>query len=245
MAKAPATPGVASEQIERLRGRLGDVPVLTDAEGIRERSLDTYWKAAALARDGRGLLPDAVVRPRTAEEVASTLAAAAAEGVPVVPRGGGSGSQGGAVADIGGIVLDLSALDEILELDTSALTVRAQAGVPGLPLQQVPREQGGPSPSPRLAAPSSPRWAAPPPRPQRFGGRSMKYGKNRRPRRLKARVVLRRRERRRRCRSPARRGPGTQPALHRQRGDDGRDHGGDAARHADARAPQLSRGRLR
>ncbi len=31
------------------------------------------------------------------------------------------------MADIGGIVLDLSALDEILELDTSALTVRAQA----------------------------------------------------------------------------------------------------------------------
>ena len=58
--------------------RIGDVPVLTDAEGIRERSLDTYWKAAALARDGRALLPDAVVRPRTAEEVASTLAAAAA-----------------------------------------------------------------------------------------------------------------------------------------------------------------------
>jgi len=122
--------------------RIGDVPVLTDAEGIRERSLDTYWKAAALARDGRALLPDAIVRPRTAEEVASTLAAAAAEGVPVVPRGGGSGSQGGAVADAGGIVLDLSALDEILELDTSALTVRAQAGVPGLRLEEWLGEQG-------------------------------------------------------------------------------------------------------
>lgn len=122
--------------------RIGDVPVLTDAEGIRERSLDTYWKAAALARDGRALLPDAVVRPRTAEEVASTLAAAAAEGVPVVPRGGGSGSQGGAVADAGGIVLDLSALDEILELDTSALTVRAQAGVPGLGLEEWLGERG-------------------------------------------------------------------------------------------------------
>jgi len=122
--------------------RIGDVPVLTDAEGIRERSLDTYWKAAALARDGRALLPDAVVRPRTAEEVASTLAAAAAEGVPVVPRGGGSGSQGGAVADAGGIVLDLSALDEIVELDSEALTVRAQAGVPGLALEEWLGEQG-------------------------------------------------------------------------------------------------------
>jgi len=142
MAKAPVGPGVAGEQIERLRARLGDVPVLTDAEGIRERSLDTYWKAAALARDGRALLPDAVAQPRSAEEVASTLAAAVAEGIPVVPRGGGSGSQGGAVADVGGLVLDLSALDAIVELDSEALTVRAQAGVPGLALEEWLGEQG-------------------------------------------------------------------------------------------------------
>jgi len=142
MAKAPASPAVAGEWIERLRGRLGDVPLLTDAEGIRERSLDTYWKAAALARDGRALLPEAVAQPRNAEEVASTLAAAVAEGIPVVPRGGGSGSQGGAVADLGGLVLDLSDLDEIVELDTEALTVRAQAGVPGLRLEEWLGEQG-------------------------------------------------------------------------------------------------------
>jgi alkyldihydroxyacetonephosphate synthase len=142
MAKAPASSAAANERIERLRGRLGDVPLLTDEQGIREVSLDTYWKAAALAHDGRGLLPDAVVRPRSAAEVASTLAAAVAAEVPVIPRGGGSGSQGGAIADAGGILLDLSDLDEIVELDESALTVRAQAGVPGLGLEEWLSERG-------------------------------------------------------------------------------------------------------
>jgi len=142
MAKGAAGPAIAGERLERLRGRLGDIPLLTDAEVLRERSRDTYWKAGALAVAGRGLLPDAVVSPRSAEEVARTLAAAAAEGVPVVPRGGGSGSQGGAVPDAGGIVLDLGGLDEIVELDEAALTVRAQAGVPGLRLEEWLNERG-------------------------------------------------------------------------------------------------------
>src|ERR687891_154631 len=142
MAQRAVSPAIAGERLERLRGRLGDVPVLTDAEALRERSRDTYWKAAALAQADRGLVADAVVRPRSAEEVASALAAAAAEGVPVVPRGGGSGSQGGAVPDAGGIVLDLGGLDEIVELDEAALTVRAQAGVPGLRLEEWLNERG-------------------------------------------------------------------------------------------------------
>jgi alkyldihydroxyacetonephosphate synthase len=128
--------------VQAFLDRIGDVPVLTDPEARRERALDTYWKAAALARDGRGLLPDVVVRPRTAQEVADTLAAAADEGVAIVPRGGGSGSQGGAIADAGEIMLDLSDLDEIVELDESALTVRAQAGVPGLQLEEWLNERG-------------------------------------------------------------------------------------------------------
>lgn len=142
MAQRAVSPAIAGERLERLRGRLGDVPVLTDAEALRERSRDTYWKAAALAQADRGLVADAVVRPRSAEEVASALAAAAAVGVPVVPRGGGSGSQGGAVPDAGGIVLDLGGLDEIVELDEAALTVRAQAGVPGLRLEEWLNERG-------------------------------------------------------------------------------------------------------
>lgn len=130
------------DRLERLADRLGDVPVLTDVEARRERSLDTYWKAAALARAGRGQIADAVVRPRDARQTAAVLAAAAEEGVPVVPRGGGSGSQGGAIPEPGGILLDLSGLDEIVELDESTLTVRAQAGVLGVRLEEWLNERG-------------------------------------------------------------------------------------------------------
>ena len=93
MAQRAVSPAIAGERLERLRGRLGDVPVLTDAEALRSARATPTGRRRRSARADRGLVADAVVRPRSAEEVASALAAAAAEGVPVVPRGGGSGSQ--------------------------------------------------------------------------------------------------------------------------------------------------------
>ncbi|HSI79204.1 MAG TPA: FAD-dependent oxidoreductase, partial [Solirubrobacterales bacterium] len=132
----------AANRAGRLIDRLGAIPVLSDEDELRARSLDTYWKAAALAKAGRAVVADAVVRPSTPDEVATVLAAAVEEQVPVVPRGGGSGSQGGAVPDAGGVVLDLGGLDRISDLDEEALTVRAQAGVPGLALEEWLNERG-------------------------------------------------------------------------------------------------------
>jgi alkyldihydroxyacetonephosphate synthase len=142
MARGGAAPAASAEALERAVARLGEIPVLTAEEERRELSLDTYWKAAALALAGRPALPGAVVRPRNSEEVAATLAVAAEERVPVVPRAGGSGSQGGAIANREEILLDLSGLDEIVDLDETALTVRAQAGVGGLRLEEWLNERG-------------------------------------------------------------------------------------------------------
>ncbi|MFN8224759.1 MAG: FAD-binding oxidoreductase [Gaiellales bacterium] len=121
---------------EALRARVGDIPIDVNADAVAASSIDTYWKAKALAAAGRPYLAEAVVRPRTAEEVARVLAAATEAGVIVTPRAGGSGSQGGAVPDRGGVVLDTSALDQILELDEVSQTVRVQAGVQGLALEE-------------------------------------------------------------------------------------------------------------
>jgi alkyldihydroxyacetonephosphate synthase len=132
----------AERQLAALRSRLPGIPIDDSAEVLAELSMDTYWKAKALAAAGRQILADAVVRPRNAAEVALTLAAAAEVGIAVVPRAGGSGSQGGAVPDRGGIVLDTSSLDQIVELDERSQTVRVQAGVHGLELEEWLNERG-------------------------------------------------------------------------------------------------------
>jgi alkyldihydroxyacetonephosphate synthase len=104
---------------------------------------DTYWKALAARADGAPLgRPDIVVRAASDDDVAATLRVANERGVPVVPWGGGSGSQGGAVPTEGGIVLDLAGLDRVIEVDERSLTVTAEAGVNGQRLEEELNERG-------------------------------------------------------------------------------------------------------
>ena len=63
----------------------------------------------------------AVVAPRDTDEVARVVRFAGAHGIAVVPWGGGSGTQGGALPLFGGILLDLKRLDKILEIDEENL----------------------------------------------------------------------------------------------------------------------------
>jgi alkyldihydroxyacetonephosphate synthase len=76
-----------------------------------------------------------VVRPQSEEAVAETVRLADFHRVPVVPWGGGSGTQGGCLPVRGGIVIDLTSLDEIVEIDEESMTVTAQAGVNGRRLE--------------------------------------------------------------------------------------------------------------
>ena len=57
--------------------------------------------------------------------------------VPVVPRGGGSGTQGGTFALHGGISIDLTQMDRVIEVDETSLVVTAEAGVTGPQLEQA------------------------------------------------------------------------------------------------------------
>jgi len=74
-------------------------------------------------------LPAAVVFARSTGEVSSVLRWSAQHKVPVVTRGSGTGLSGGSVPVAGGIVVCLSKMDKILEVDTANLTLRAESGV--------------------------------------------------------------------------------------------------------------------
>jgi alkyldihydroxyacetonephosphate synthase len=126
-----------------LREALGPDAIVTAPERLEGYAADTYWKALAARAAGAPLgRADLAVLPRTEDEVAATLRLANQHLVPVVPWGGGSGSQGGAVATEGGVVLDLTGLDRVVEVDEQALTVTAEAGVNGRRLELELNERG-------------------------------------------------------------------------------------------------------
>ncbi len=73
--------------------------------------------------------PDYVVRPKNTEQVSRILKLANKNGIAVTSRGAGTGLAGGAVALTGGVVLDLSGMNRILEVDIDNLQVAVEPGV--------------------------------------------------------------------------------------------------------------------
>ncbi|HMI27553.1 MAG TPA: FAD-binding oxidoreductase, partial [Streptosporangiaceae bacterium] len=125
--------------LEMLASRLPDGTISTDPQTLREHATDS-WPLALLRRVRGDDLPEpaAVISPATTGEVATILAWASQTGTAVVPRGAGSGVCGGAQAgaDADTVVLDLSRMDRIGEVDVISHTVEVQAGVRGDRLEQ-------------------------------------------------------------------------------------------------------------
>lgn len=73
--------------------------------------------------------PQAVILPSTTEEAAAALRALHAHGVPMVPRGAGTGLSGGALATEGGVVVATSRMNRILKVDPENRRAVVQCGV--------------------------------------------------------------------------------------------------------------------
>lgn len=74
-------------------------------------------------------VPDAVVFAQSPEEISNILILANKEKIPVTPRGSGTSAVGGALAAKGGILLDLSRMNKILEIDKDNGYVMVEPGV--------------------------------------------------------------------------------------------------------------------
>ena len=74
-------------------------------------------------------LPDVVVHPGTPEEISRIMQVASESGVPVIPRGAGSGFTGGSLPVDGGIVLVTTRLDQILDIDEDNLVATVEPGL--------------------------------------------------------------------------------------------------------------------
>ncbi|MCH7552926.1 MAG: FAD-binding protein, partial [Chloroflexi bacterium] len=86
--------------------------------------------------------PQVVVLPRTTEQVATIVRLANRLGVPIVPRGAGTGLSGGAVAIKGGILIVLTRMNEILEIDPINRLAVVQPGVVNIRLSEAAAVHG-------------------------------------------------------------------------------------------------------
>ncbi len=115
---------------ETLRHLLPPERLRADAESLAQYQADWSWASVAAAAAGSPQgRPELVVAPLSVAEVAATVRAAAECEVPLVPWGAGTGVQGAAVPNRGGVVLDLRGLNAIREINEQAMTATVEAGL--------------------------------------------------------------------------------------------------------------------
>ena len=99
-------------------------------------------------------LPLAVALPRSTEEVAAVLKYCVQQGVKVVPRGAGTSLSGGAIPQEDAVVIAVTKLNRILEVNYADRIARVQAGVTNLSISDAVMPDGffyAPDPSSQLA----------------------------------------------------------------------------------------------
>ncbi len=99
--------------IAALKARLGGIKIEENPALVKQKSRDFYWYSPTLKRQLDHVTGDILVSPVSETEVLQVLAAAHALGIPVTPRGTGTGNYGQAMPLSGGIVLDLSGFNAV------------------------------------------------------------------------------------------------------------------------------------
>ena len=133
--------------LESLREIVGPDGIVAAADQrlVYECDMLVYYKGT----------PDLVVLPRTTDEVVAVMRRCLDAGVPVVPRGSGTGLIGGATAPDGGVMIGVNRMDRILEIDVHNRYAVVEPGVINLALTNAVQDRGyffAPDPSSQMVS---------------------------------------------------------------------------------------------
>ena len=129
---APVTEAV----LDALKTIVGAEYVLTEPEKLEQYQTDEETDPRKFH------LPEAVVLPKDAQEIAAVIKLANTYDVPVTVRSGGTSLAGGAIPVCGGIVLLMERLNKIIELNAEGMYMEVEAGVRTVDIQKYANEAG-------------------------------------------------------------------------------------------------------
>ncbi|MDE1193249.1 MAG: FAD-linked oxidase C-terminal domain-containing protein [Arachidicoccus sp.] len=124
---------LSTELIQQFKTIVNEKYVFADEETLQIYSHDETEKLS--------YLPSVVLKPRTAEEISAILKLCNEHKIPVTPRGAGTGLSGGALPDLGGVVLSTERMNQIIEIDERNLQVITEPGVITEELQNAVKEK--------------------------------------------------------------------------------------------------------
>jgi FAD/FMN-containing dehydrogenase len=110
-----------------LKADLDGLPLEENPALVRQKSRDFYWYSPVLKRQLDGVTADAVVTVTSEAEVIRVLASAFRHGVPVTPRGCGTGNYGQAMPLSGGLILNLAEMNKVRAIRPGVVVAEAGA----------------------------------------------------------------------------------------------------------------------
>jgi len=126
--------------IEQLLLELPELDWITDPSRVARLSQDFAWFSPVLDRQLKDKRADAVVRPRSEEEISAVVSACARRRLPITLRGSGTGNYGQTTPLAGGVVLDMTAFNAVSWVRPGV--ARAQAGIRLAELEKHTRPSG-------------------------------------------------------------------------------------------------------
>ena len=120
---------VSPEFLAEVEAVIGKENVFTDPDKLDMYKTDEEYDPR------RFRVPEAVVRPGNAEEIAAIVKLCNKYMVPITVRSGGTSLADGAIAVCGGIILLMERLNKIIEMNTEGMYVIAEAGVRTIDIQ--------------------------------------------------------------------------------------------------------------
>lgn len=112
----------------------GENNVLTDSERIENYAHDET--------EDLKFFPEAVLKPKSPEEISAVLKICNANLIPVTPRGAGTGLSGGALAVHGGVIISMERFNKIIEIDERNLQATVEPGVINEVFRNAVEEKG-------------------------------------------------------------------------------------------------------
>ncbi len=126
--------------LEALRAEIAHIKIEDNDKIVQQKSRDFYWYSPVLKERLDHVTGDLVVSPQTQDELIAVLKACYALGIPVTPRGTGTGNYGQAMPLSGGVVLSLADMNKIIEITPGRVV--CEPGVICADLDRQARETG-------------------------------------------------------------------------------------------------------
>ena len=120
---------VPAETLDAFRAEIAHIRCYDDPKQVAMRSRDYFWYSPILNEQLEGRAGQLVVMPESEAEVKAIAAAVARHRIPLTVRGGGTGNYGQCVPLEGGVILDITRLNDVIEVSQGRVICEAGARI--------------------------------------------------------------------------------------------------------------------